>query len=168
MRLSTAKARIFLPLFSGVFLSDCASKRVVVEQLPPHVPQDVIGDVLRFTLAFNERAAMGLSAGAHSRWFFAATAVIALAAMLMWLVRLRTNAPLLTGGIALVAAGALGNLVDRLRWDRGVVDFIDIGFGDTRFYIFNIADAAITIGAIALWFAIRRGEDQPPLQPVSS
>jgi signal peptidase II len=156
MPFPAAKARVFLPVFAGVFLSDCASKRVAVEQLsPPYVPHDVFGDVVRFTLAYNVRAAMGLTAGAWSRWILAAIAVAMLVAIVVWLLRTRSTDPRLFGGIALIAAGALGNLVDRLRWDRGVVDFIDVGFGDARFWIFNVADMAITIGAVVLWFATR-------------
>ncbi len=154
---AASKIRAFLPLFAGVFLSDCASKRVAVEQLAPaHVPHDIVGDVLRFTLAYNERAAMGLSAGAGSRWILAAVATVMLIGVVVWLVRTKNDNPVVFSGIALIAAGALGNLVDRLRWDRGVVDFIDIGFGATRFWIFNVADAAITIGAVLLWFTTRR------------
>lgn len=172
MRLSTLRARVFLPLFSGVFLSDCASKRVAVEQLsPPYVPHDVVGDVVRFTLAYNQRAAMGLTAGSYSRWILALTAVAMLVGVLVWLRRTKSTDPVLFSGVALVAAGALGNLVDRLRWDRGVVDFIDIGLGDTRFYIFNVADMAITFGAAVLWFALRKPpirEQEPAPVPVQS
>ncbi len=162
MQLPSRKARVFLPIFAGVFLSDCASKRVAVEQLsPPYVPHDVFGDAVRFTLAYNERAAMGLTAGAWSRWILAGFAAASLFGVALWLFRTRRDEPVLFTGIALVAAGALGNLVDRLRWDRGVVDFIDVGFGSTRFWTFNLADAAITIGAVVLWFATR------PMQPPS-
>ena len=156
MHISGAKARIFLPLFSAVFLSDCVSKRVAVDQLsPPYIPHDVVGDVVRFTLAYNVRAAMGLTAGSASRWILAGVAVAMLIGVVGWLLRTRSEDPVLFSGIALVAAGALGNLVDRLRWDRGVVDFIDVGFGNARFWIFNVADMAITIGAIVLWYALR-------------
>jgi signal peptidase II len=162
MRLSATKARVFLPLFGAVLLTDCASKRVAVEQLSPaYVPHEVIGDVLRFTLAYNVKAAMGLSAGAHSRWFFAVTAGLALAVIVAWMLRSHRDDPTLIAGMALVAAGAVGNLMDRLRWDRGVVDFIDVGFGDSRFYIFNVADAAITIGAVLLWLAMRTDPPAP-------
>jgi signal peptidase II len=52
----------------------------------------------------------------------------------------------------------VGNLIDRVRSTRGVVDFIDIGIGNTRFWTFNIADAAITIGAILLAVTLWRTE----------
>lgn len=161
---SASKIRAFLPVFAGVFLSDCASKRVAVEQLTPaYVPHDVVGDVLRFTLAYNQRAAMGLSAGSASRWILAAAAVAMLIGAVVWLVRTKNDNPVVFSGIALIAAGALGNLVDRVRWDRGVVDFIDIGLGGARFWIFNVADAAITVGAVLLWFTTRRVSAQRSL-----
>ena len=139
MRPLTNKLRAFLPLFAGVFLSDCVSKRVAVDQL----------------------TAMGLSAGAASRWVFAALATAMLVGVAVWLFRTRSDQPVLFTAVALVAGGALGNLVDRLRWDRGVVDFIDIGIGDTRFWIFNVADAAICLGAVLLWLATRPGGAAP-------
>jgi len=56
--------------------------------------------------------------------------------------------------LALIAAGALGNLLDRLRSARGVVDFIDVGIGDTRFWTFNVADSGVTMGALLLMFVL--------------
>ena len=156
MRRSGLTPRVFLPLFSFVFLSDFASKRAAVDRLSPaYIPHDVFGDVLRFTLAYNMRAAMGLTAGTYSRWILAGMAVLMLGAVLVWLLRTKSEDPILFSGMALVAAGALGNLVDRVRWDRGVVDFIDVGVGNARFWIFNVADVAITLGAVVLWYAMR-------------
>jgi signal peptidase II len=167
MRLTAAKLRAFLPVFAGVFLSDCVSKRVAVDRLsPPYVPHDVVGDVVRFTLAYNVKAAMGLSAGSASRWILALIATAMLVAVAVWLRRTTAKDPVLFSGVALVAGGALGNLVDRLRWDRGVVDFIDIGFGDTRFWIFNVADVAITLGAVLLWYSMRHSA--PPAEHTGS
>jgi signal peptidase II len=52
--------------------------------------------------------------------------------------------------LALVCGGAAGNLVDRIRSPQGVVDFLDVGIGAWRWPTFNVADSAITVGAIAL------------------
>src|SRR5437879_13287316 len=52
--------------------------------------------------------------------------------------------------LALVCAGAVGNVVDRIRSAQGVVDFVDVGIGSARWPTFNVADSAITVGAIAL------------------
>jgi signal peptidase II len=60
--------------------------------------------------------------------------------------------------LALAFGGAAGNLIDRFRSPAGVVDFIDIGIGDTRFWTFNIADSAVTIGALLLAWSLSREE----------
>ncbi len=56
----------------------------------------------------------------------------------------------------LLWAGAAGNLWDRVRSPRGVVDFIDVGLGGWRFWIFNVADVAITLGAVLLAVTLAR------------
>jgi signal peptidase II len=52
--------------------------------------------------------------------------------------------------VALVGSGAIGNIVDRVRYERGVVDFLDVGIGSHRWWVFNVADSAVTVGAILL------------------
>ncbi|MDH3426800.1 MAG: signal peptidase II, partial [Gemmatimonadota bacterium] len=52
--------------------------------------------------------------------------------------------------VALVCGGAVGNIIDRLRYEAGVVDFIDVGVGTHRFWIFNVADSAVSVGAVLL------------------
>jgi signal peptidase II len=64
-----------------------------------------------------------------------------------------------TLSLALVCGGALGNLIDRIRWDRGVVDFIDVGIGTMRWPTFNIADMAVSTGAFMLAWVLW-GEDR--------
>lgn len=59
----------------------------------------------------------------------------------------------------MVAAGAVGNLLDRIRSVRGVVDFLDVGIGDSRFYTFNVADSFVTVGAILLAILLWRYPD---------
>ncbi len=54
----------------------------------------------------------------------------------------------------IVIGGAIGNLLDRIFQRDGVVDFIDIGIGDTRFWTFNVADSAVTVGAVLLVLAL--------------
>jgi signal peptidase II len=68
----------------------------------------------------------------------------------------------------LVAAGAIGNLIDRLRWDRGVVDFIGpINLGFMDFPIFNVADMALTCGAALLAISMLR-EEQTETEAVAA
>jgi len=61
--------------------------------------------------------------------------------------------------IALVSGGAIGNLIDRVREPRGVIDFLDFGIGMTRWPVFNVADIAVTCGAVLLAISLWR-EDQ--------
>ena len=58
------------------------------------------------------------------------------------------------GALAAILGGALGNLVDRLFYGGGVVDFIDLGIGPHRFYTFNVADMGVTLGGTALFLAM--------------
>ena len=60
--------------------------------------------------------------------------------------------------LGLAFGGAAGNLVDRFRSPQGVIDFIDIGLGDVRFWTFNLADSAVTVGALALAWSLSREE----------
>src|SRR3712207_5692983 len=62
--------------------------------------------------------------------------------------------------IALVTGGALGNLIDRIRSSRGVVDFFDFGFGDVRWPVFNVADIGVTVGALLLAVSLWREEQK--------
>jgi signal peptidase II len=142
---------------------DVVSKRWAVDALSPmHVPHDVIGSVVRFTLAFNRGAAFGMHLGEWSRVFFGVVAVVIvglLAAMY------RESGPtdrLRRVALALIAGGAIGNLIDRVRWSGGVVDFIDIGTATWRFWTFNVADSAVTVGTILLLWVMR---DEPPHTP---
>ena len=66
--------------------------------------------------------------------------------------------------IALVSAGAVGNIIDRLRFEAGVVDFLDVGIGRHRWPIFNVADMAVSIGAVLLLISFYfedKGGDEP-------
>jgi signal peptidase II len=56
--------------------------------------------------------------------------------------------------LAFVCAGAFGNLIDRLRSNLGVVDFLDVGFGDARWPTFNVADMAVSVGAVLLAYVL--------------
>jgi signal peptidase II len=148
---SSAKAKAFWPVLILVYVADFISKRIAVAELSPaHVPHRVIGEFFRFTLAYNQDAAMGLSLGSYSRLGFALTAAVVLVILGFVYAKTPANAKGSALALAFIAAGALGNLTDRLTSSMGVVDFIDVGIGDARFYTFNIADSAITCGAILL------------------
>ena len=106
---------------------------------------------VNLTLTHNTGAAFSLlhRAGGWQRWLFAALAVVVSIAIVIWLKRLPRNARWTAAGLALVLGGALGNLWDRLAHGY-VVDFIDFYYGEWHWPAFNVADSAITLGAVML------------------
>jgi signal peptidase II len=160
------KRKAFWPLLALLVLADCGTKRLAVEHLsPPHIPHDIVGDVLRFTLAYNPGAAFSLSLGPYSRWIFLALAAIVLVALGRLYLATENRDRLQAAALGLVAGGALGNGLDRLISPRGVVDFIDIGLGTTRFWTFNIADMGVTFGAVILAAVLWRRDMQANVEP---
>ena len=147
----------FWPVLLGLIALDCTTKKLAVEKLSPqHVPHQVIGDVVRFTLAYNPYAAMGLSLGSYSRVGFGLLAAIMLGALLVYRRRISAQSTATAFALALIGGGAAGNMIDRIRSSRGVVDFIDVGVGSARFYTFNVADAAVFCGTVLLAFLMMR------------
>jgi signal peptidase II len=145
------RANRFWTIFLTVVLLDVATKRFAVSELtPPYVPHDIIGDFLRFTLAFNSGGAMSLSLGPSSRWWFTLLSIATLFVLGYMYKQTSPHDRLQLASLALICGGAVGNVLDRVRSPRGVVDFIDIGFGAHRFWTFNLADMAVTIGTATL------------------
>ena len=157
------KARLFWPLLLGLLLADCGTKRIAEDTLLPHMPQEVVGDVVRFTLAYNPGAAFGMHFGDASRTIFIVLTIVALVALTLMYRSTPPEQRVQIVALALVTGGALGNLADRLRGAAGVVDFIDVGVGGTRFWTFNVADAGITVGAILL--ALTLWNEPEPARP---
>jgi signal peptidase II len=161
------RANRFWTIFLSVVLVDVATKRFAVIALTPYVPRNIIDDVLRFTLAFNSGGAMSLSLGPSSRWWFT---LLSLATLVVLAYMYRQSSPgdkIQIASLALICGGAVGNLIDRIRSPRGVVDFIDIGIDSHRFWTFNIADMAVTIGTATLtWILCTRGTSDELRSPV--
>jgi len=144
------KLTVVLSTVIVVFALDFWTKRWALRELPGN-PQELLDGLIPLTLAFNRGAAFGISIGDDSRWLFIPVTVIALVVLASLMRSARQGDWLRQWSIAFVIAGAVGNLYDRVRWPRGVVDFIgplDLGFW--HFPIFNFADMAISCGAVAL------------------
>jgi signal peptidase II len=155
------KAIVALPVLLIVLALDLITKAVAVSVLAPSgVPNAVFGEWFRFALVYNPGAAFGLHLGSYSRWIFMALTAGAL--VILWRLYQETAADDLRRVLAvtLVAAGALGNVIDRIRSELGVVDFIDIGIGAHRWPTFNVADMAVSTGAVLLALVLWREDRQ--------
>ena len=144
----TSGASNWLWLSFFVILLDQATKAMVTRSMELYDTVE-LAPVLDIVHLHNTGAAFSLlaDAGGWQRWFFIALALIVSIVLMGWLRRLRTpEHNLLAVGLTLVLGGALGNVIDRV-WLGYVVDFISVHWGDARFPAFNIADAAISVGA---------------------
>jgi signal peptidase II len=134
----------------AVFVADQASKYWVLHVLNlPELGQVVLLPVLNLTMVWNRGVTFGLLNG-FGQWGTAALVVIALAvvvALAMWL--RRAQSALMAVSIGAIAGGAVGNVLDRLRYGA-VVDFIHAHIAGWSWYVFNVADAAIVCGVGAL------------------
>ena len=136
-----------------VLVLDFVSKRLVLaNEVALRGKVQVLGDFLRFIYVRNPGSAMGLFP--VGRTILVAVSVVA-AFFLIWLYR-TTDERLRVrrAAMAAILGGALGNLVDRIWYGGMVVDFIDAGIGSHRFYTFNVADIAVTVGGSLLFLCL--------------
>lgn len=149
----------WLWLSAVVVVIDQASKLYVERSLDLYERIEVVAGYFDWTLAYNRGAAFSFLAE-HSgwqRWLFAAIAVAVSAVLVVWLKRLKPSETWLAVGLSLVLGGALGNLYDRVVLGH-VVDFILVHWQSRWFFpAFNIADTAITIGALMLALDMFKG-----------
>jgi len=144
------KGRLLAGVIGSTLLLDVLTKQWIVNSLVLYEIRPVLGDVLRFNYTHNPGAAFGINIGEHSRLFFLALSLVALVVLGLMYRSTPRHDVLRLAAIALVCGGAIGNILDRLRYEAGVVDFIDIGIGSHRFWIFNVADSAVSVGAVLL------------------
>lgn len=157
-----SKAIVFVLVLLGVLILDVSTKLLVQKHFHLYQQIDIVGEYVRLTYIYNPGAAFGIRLGDHSREIFLVLSLLALVALLgmYWYTPAKDHVRLVA--ISLICGGAAGNLFDRIRSTSGVVDFIDVGVGDVRWPVFNIADMAVTAGAIilalSLWQEEQRGE----------
>lgn len=146
-----------------VVVADLWSKALVLDHFRLHERLELL-PFFNLTLAFNRGAAFSFLAGASGwqRWFFIAVAVVVSVVILVWMARARASEKLLGLALALVLGGAIGNVWDRIVHGH-VVDFLDFHWAGWHFPAFNVADSAITLGAVLLvldmFVGARRDDD---------
>lgn len=143
-----ARYGLFLVFVAVLIAVDQWTKMIAYSRLLGQPPIDVL-PMLQWALVFNRGAAFGFlgNAGGVQHYLFSGLAIIVSGVLLVWLWREVGRNLLLSWGLALILAGAIGNLIDRLRFQY-VIDFINLHYGGWYFPAFNIADMAITFGAI--------------------
>ncbi len=145
------KAAVFWPVLLAVAVTDAVTKSLAQRWLPlPDLPREVLGNTVRFTLVYNPGAAFGINVGGASRWIFMGLTIVALLILARLYAATGRDRLLRALALALVCGGALGNLMDRVWSGMGVVDFIDIGLRGARWPTFNVADMAVSAGAVLL------------------
>ena len=159
---SAAERRLYWGTALGVIAFDLITKFLAEKFLVASVGRQVLGQWVQLRLVYNPGAAFGLDVGPYSRWIFMLVAIVAVIALY------RMSRTALPGdwfrqlSLGLVSGGALGNLVDRVRNSQGVVDFLDVGVGAYRWPTFNVADMAVSCGAIALAISLWREDARRP------
>ncbi len=154
------KMGLYLGVVGGVVVVDQVTKLIAERSLPLYQPVPILGDFFRLTYIFNPGAAFGLYLGAYSRLIFLLLSVVAVVVLFFLYRSTPMHDRVRLFAIAAVTGGAIGNLIDRIRSPRGVVDFFDIGIGALRWPVFNVADIAVTTGAILLAISLWREEQE--------
>ncbi len=133
-----------------VLVADQVTKYIVTVKMSANGPPvDILGTFFRLTYIHNRGAAFGLNLGSPLIHTVVSIVALGLLVYLFW--TLPSGAGLLRAALAMVMGGALGNIVDRIRIESGVVDFLDFGIGEQwRWPVFNVADSFVTVGIILL------------------
>jgi signal peptidase II len=161
---------LFLGLAGGVVLLDQLSKLwvdasfgVASRGIPagePGGPTELLGGLVRIAKTYNDGAIFGLLEAVAPYMALLSLLVIVGLLWFEWRHGARSG-PLVTIGLGLILGGAIGNLIDRIRIGQ-VIDFVDMGIDDFRWYAWNVADAAVFLGVVVLFAAALLGERADP------
>lgn len=156
----------YLAISGGVFMIDQTTKAWAARSLRFDGDRSVIPGFLNFAYAQNTGVAFSMldDHGDSGRWGLSVVAIVAATLVMYFFWRTPRTDDRVLGSLALLLAGIIGNVVDRLRLGF-VIDFIDVQFGNWHYPTFNIADAAICIGAglllIDMFLSKKKAESQP-------
>lgn len=155
---SQATALPWLWLSLAVIVIDQITKALVLAKLAPYESVPVL-PFLNWTLVFNTGAAFSFlsEAGGWQRWAFTVLALGVSVMLVFWLRRTPRDQAWVAMPYALILAGAVGNVIDRIRFGH-VVDFVDVHWQGWHFPAFNVADSAISIGAAILILGLVLGK----------
>lgn len=150
-----------------MILLDFITKAYISSTMFLHESFAVITGFFNITYVRNPGAAFSFLADAPPVFrfvFFVTVTVVAIIFILYHIVKSKFEEPLTTFALSLIMSGALGNLIDRVRF-REVIDFIDIYIGSYHWPAFNVADSAITVGAVLLLTELLKGNKKEGCSP---
>jgi signal peptidase II len=152
------KWKIFAFVVLAVIIGDQVSKQIVSRLMYRGQTISIIPQIFGFTYVQNPNAAFGIPIGTPIIMMILTS--VATALLIFYFTRLKEKGSLLYVGLSLIIGGAIGNLIDRFRMHQ-VIDFIELGFRQYKWPVFNIADSCVTIGIIAIlwsWIFGRKAE----------
>ncbi len=158
---------VFLGLASAIVVVDQLVKEWILANFRLEAPVDIVGDYVRITIVHNSGGLFGLFQ--NEAPVFALVSLVVIGAIVWFHARAAAGNLLVSVTLGLLLGGAIGNLIDRLRFSY-VVDFVDAGIGGWRWYTFNVADSAISASLVllivlALWSGRTPQADRGRLGP---
>jgi len=151
---------ILLVFCIGVLLLDQWTKSMVVQKLPLYQRVDVIQGFFNLTHVRNTGGAFGIFGGEKGGLgsiLFVAVSLIAIGAIIVLFLKIKVNEKTLAISFSLILGGAVGNLIDRLRYGE-VVDFLDFHLSTYHWPAFNVADSAICVGIGLMALELLKGD----------
>ncbi len=136
---------LFILFVLLIIILDQISKFLVLKFAPLNTPLEVLGNFFRITFVYNERGIFGTSFGPHWLYYLLPAGGI----VFVFILFLKSKSYFLSIVYGMIIGGGLGNLIDRLLYGK-VIDFLDFGIGNLRWYFFNIADASVVISILLL------------------
>jgi signal peptidase II len=143
---------------SGIVVLDQLTKFLIVRALPLHTAKEIIPGFFSLLHVHNTGGAFSLLAGGHSQWrpvFFIALTIFVLTILVLAYRKVRVEDRWTRTAYSLICGGAVGNLIDRVRLGE-VIDFLVFYIGRYQWPAFNVADSAITVGAVMLLVSLLR------------
>jgi signal peptidase II len=166
---SGGERRLYWGAVLAILCLDIVTKQLAEQFLQRSVGRSVFGEWFQLRLVYNPGAAFGLHLGPYSRWIFLAIALAVVVLLYQYHRTAERGDWFRQLSLGLVTGGAVGNVLDRIRSSQGVVDFFDLGVGAWRWPTFNVADMAVSCGAVAfaisLWREDARQEARRAAEP---
>ena len=140
----------FFSIILGIIFVDQITKWIAVIFLKGNPSEVIIEGILRFTYIENRGAAFGMLS--NHRWVFLVISTIAIAFLIVYMIKWRPDSKWACVAIAFMAGGGIGNMIDRTILGY-VIDFIDFyAFPTVWMYVFNVADSFVCVGAVMLMY----------------